>query len=103
MREPSELSVVYAREAEVVFVAGEIDAATASRFAEQLTQFPGYRVIVDVSEVTFIDSSGLNALIAAHRTMDHHHGVMSIRGAQPGFLRLLEITGLAQHIHVESP
>ncbi len=89
------------REAEFISLCGEIDAATAPRVAEQLTRLPESRVIVDMSRVTFVDSSGLNALVAASRRIDHHHGVLIIRGVPPHLLRLLEISGVEHLLNVE--
>ena len=56
-----------ARTAEGLFVHGEIDLATADRFEERASEAvmdaPGSSVLIDLSGVTFMDSSGMRALI----------------------------------------
>jgi anti-sigma B factor antagonist len=54
----------------VVRCVGEIDVATAPRMRDRIArlQVDGpARVVVDLSEVTFIDSLGLGALIGVHK------------------------------------
>src|SRR5437763_15174478 len=48
----------------LITVAGEIDLATALQLAEYLAQFTDGPVTVDLSAVRFLDSSGMNALLA---------------------------------------
>lgn len=54
----------------VVTVTGEVDIATApllrAELTTQLAQSPVV-LVVDLREVTFFDSSGIGALLAAHR------------------------------------
>ncbi len=55
----------------IVEVAGEVDMATAPQLAEAVegASDPCRRVVVDLSEVTFLDSSGLNALVTSRRSL----------------------------------
>jgi anti-sigma B factor antagonist len=60
-----------------------IDAASAIQFKERMreaTQAPSERVLLDMSQVAFLDSSGLGAVV----------GVMKMLGAD----RKLELVGL---------
>jgi anti-anti-sigma factor len=50
-------------------------------------------VVIDMSEVTFIDSGGLSALI---RIAALHDGPVRLVGVPDGTARLFEITGLDQ-------
>jgi anti-sigma B factor antagonist len=56
----------------VVVLAGELDLGTISRMEEPLAEQIGQRraVLVDLREVSFIDSSGIGALIRAFRSSD---------------------------------
>ena len=85
----------------LVRVGGEIDMADAPRLAETLASCAGDSVIVDLSGVTFLGSAGLNALVAAHKYVDHRGGRLVIRGSSPMIVRLMEITGLDQYLHLE--
>jgi anti-anti-sigma factor len=78
----------------LVSVAGEIDMATAPRFAEALVQFATGSVTVDLSSVTFIDASGVRALIAAQRHIERRQGRLVVRGVNPFTRRLFEMTDL---------
>lgn len=49
---------------------GEIDLATAGEVVRALASVDGQRVLVDMSGVTFCDSSGVAALIRAGRDRD---------------------------------
>ncbi|WP_308296850.1 STAS domain-containing protein [Streptomyces sp. ISL-44] len=50
-------------------------------------------MVVDVAELSFCDSSGLNVLITARHTTQKHGRHISLRGPRPQLLRLLELTG----------
>ncbi|MEV4709040.1 STAS domain-containing protein [Actinoplanes sp. NPDC049316] len=72
--------------------AGEIDQATAPLFADALAEaVPGRRrVEVDLSEVSFLDSSGINALVQ-HRKPGCALVVVNV---PPHIRRVFDITGL---------
>ncbi len=59
-------------EAAIVAVFGEIDMATAPELASAIESVGdgAGRVVVDLSEVTFLDSSGLNALVHCQRALE---------------------------------
>jgi anti-anti-sigma factor len=84
----------------LVSVAGEIDMATAPRLAETLVQFAIGSVTVDLSGVTFIDASGLRALIAAQRHIERREGRLTLRGVKPFTRRLFEMTDLDRLVSV---
>ncbi len=78
----------------LVSVTGAIDMATAPTLAETLVQFPDGSVTVDLAEVTFIDASGLRALIAAQRHIGRRQGRLFVRSVNPSTRKLFETTGL---------
>jgi anti-anti-sigma factor len=76
---------------------GEVDvqSAEAIRGAASLTldhAFAGLRL--DLAEVTFMDSQGLNALIGAHRTLERDGATLRLANVPAPLQRLLELTGL---------
>ncbi|MFF5808687.1 STAS domain-containing protein [Streptomyces sp. NBC_01565] len=52
-----------------------------------------HEIVADLSQMSFCDSAGLNALIRAHHTAAEYGKHMSLRAPRPQFLRLLELTG----------
>jgi len=78
----------------LVTIAGEVDMATAPTLAETLVQFANGSVTVDLGDVTFIDSSGLSALLAAERHIRRRQGRLFVQGVNPITRKLFELTGL---------
>jgi anti-sigma B factor antagonist len=80
----------------VVTPAGEIDVATAPRLKSSLVGLldEGYiRFVADLSEVRYLDSTGLGVLIAFSRRLTDEGQIVLARAPDP-VLRLLEVTGL---------
>lgn len=84
----------------VLTVHGEIDHDVKDVLSEALLSFDGAtpRTVVDLSGVTFMDSSGINVFVAAHKSMSDAQGWLRMAGAQASVLRLLEIVGLDEVI-----
>ncbi|MFF3736772.1 STAS domain-containing protein [Streptomyces sp. NPDC002566] len=84
----------------VLTVRGEIDHDVKDVLSGALLSFDGAtpRTVVDLSGVTFMDSSGINAFVAAHQSMSDAEGWLRMAGAQASVLRLLELVGLDQVI-----
>ena len=89
-------------EGDVVTVSGEIDAHTAPDLAEHLGNFDGSADrIVDLSGVDFMDSSGLRVLIDAHQRAEAAGSKLVLRSPGRAVSRIIEVSGLDQHLHVE--
>jgi anti-sigma B factor antagonist len=81
----------------VVTLTGEVDIHTAPRFKECLLGAidDGARnLVVDLSEVTFIDSMALGALIGGVRRVHDLDGSITVVVATQPVERILSITGL---------
>jgi anti-sigma B factor antagonist len=86
----------------VVRVRGEIDVYSAPRLRAVLAGLPApacYRVAVELSQVTFMDSSGLGALVGAVKRTRSGRGALCLVGAPDHILRTLRITGLNRVMH----
>jgi anti-sigma B factor antagonist len=59
-------------------------------------------VRIDAGGLQFIDSSGLRVLVDAHRRLGGEAEVLVLAQVSPTFRRLLEVTGLDEHVTVES-
>lgn len=80
----------------VVAVAGEIDQETCGSLREALDLPDGVapHVVIDLRQVTFMDSSGINILIAVHRTLADADGWLRLAGAAPPVLRIIQLVGI---------
>ena len=82
----------------VVTLAGEVDLYTAPKFQEALLQGiaeGARRVIVDLSAVTFLDSTALGVLIRGAKELGPDGGALHLVSGPGSVRRILEITGLA--------
>ena len=73
---------------------GELDLSSCEDVAAQLVGPPGSVVIVDLSELTFMDSSGLGAIHTARRRMMEQGGHLFVSRPCSNVQKVLEITGL---------
>jgi anti-sigma B factor antagonist len=63
-----------------------LSAANARAFRNEVRAAlqPGLRTIaIDLSEISFLDSSGLAALLALQKTASRHHGPVTVRLLNP--------------------
>ncbi len=82
-------------------VRGEIDAHTAPLLGAAMVELPEGEVTVDVSEVSFMDSSGLRVLIDAATRAREGGGDLIIAHPTPGIARLIEISGLGGQLRLD--
>lgn len=86
-------------------VAGELDISTAPQLRLEIdaamTTPPG-DLILDLSEVTFLDSSGLAVLFSAARRLARHDARVTVRGLQAQCLRTVQLVGLADVLDLEA-
>ncbi|MER6434366.1 STAS domain-containing protein [Streptomyces sp900105245] len=80
-----------------VGVFGELDVFTGPELrtvvSECLDQRPAH-LVLDVSGVSFCDSSGLAALLEAHSSALQAGATFTLDGVRPALLHVLRITGL---------
>lgn len=74
---------------------GELDATTAPVLREALAaEGDGGHLAIDLSAVSFVDSSGLQSIAAAHRDLQAADRDLRIVGASGAVRRIFEVTGL---------
>ena len=83
-----------------IVLAGEIDSYTAPELAELFKKHPDIDV-VDLRDVSFIDSSGLRVLVEIHQQRAESERSLVLRSPSAAVQRLLEISGVAGHLSVE--
>ena len=86
----------------IIAVAGELDLLTADELTEALAAEVARQalVVVDLTAVSFLSSSGLAALALAHRAAVEADHVLRIVAGNRVTLRPIQITGLADEIGV---
>lgn len=87
----------------VLEVVGEIDLSTApqlERRVDDVIEQGSHRLILDLTGVVFMDSTGLRALIAAQKSIAEHTGRLAIAAADGPVTRLLSITGVQSELIV---
>lgn len=89
----------------VVALRGEHDIATADRLAERFDEIfaEGTKIVVDLSEADFIDSSTVRVILKAYRYAEATHGdkvVLVVPPANATLQRLLEVSGLGRILPV---
>lgn len=83
------------QETAVLRPAGRLDLQSAQAFRELVAEVVADgrpRVVVDLAEVAFVDSSGLGALIAALKTCRQAGGDLRIAAVPPQVGTVLELT-----------
>ncbi len=81
----------------VLEVCGEVDVATAPRLREQLLTLVNqerHHIVVDLTPVDFIDSTGLGVLIGALKRVRMHGGDLQLVCPDPRVGKVFQITGL---------
>jgi len=80
---------------------GELDAYTVGTFREALARLAGHKqVLIDLSEVPFMDSAGLGALIGGIRRAREAEGAVAVACSRPALTRLLHTTGFDRIVPV---
>ncbi len=83
--------------ATVLVLAGELDHHTSPHLARALdaTPFgPGTPVVIDMSELTFCDSTGITVLVSAYRRGHESNSRVTLTGVDADLMHLLRIVGL---------
>jgi anti-sigma B factor antagonist len=88
----------------VIHVKGEIHVATAKEFAQRLDDAIAHeasQIVLDLTEVEFIDSTGLTVLLNGLRSITLRGGRLALAISNPTVLRLFEITRLDTTFDIE--
>lgn len=83
---------------------GEVDLATAGDLeaeVERLVATGTTQIVLDLRNVTFCDSVGLNVLVRARHRCESHGGWMRITHPRGEVAQVLHISGLLDHLAAE--
>jgi anti-anti-sigma factor len=99
---PGELRIesLPGEDAVIVMLRGELDLASAGALERALhaAEAGPERLVVDLSGLTFIDSTGIHVLLQAQQRAD---GRLSLRRGPDEVHRVLELTGVADYFVFE--
>lgn len=82
----------------LITVAGELDVYTAPNLSEvisELVQEGVYHLVIDLTGVEFLDSTGLGVMVAGLKKVRAHDGSLRLVCNQDRLLKTFRITGLS--------
>ena len=84
--------------AAVLCIGGEADVVTAPQIRDALFAMAGRTdsVIVDLSSLSFIDSTALGVLVVARKRFTEEGGELRLAALQPHVRKVFDITGLSE-------
>ena len=87
----------------IVALSGDLDIASVADFSAKLAavtaESPGH-VVLDLSELRFIDSSGLNALVVGAREIERRGGSMVVAAPSTYVVRVFDLVRLDESVEV---
>ena len=85
----------------VLYLSGEFDLTGTALFDEAASRLlPADRLIVDLTELEFMDSSGLRSLMNLDLRIRAERARLTLRGPQPQVLRLLRMCGFDERLEI---
>src|SRR6266566_2064843 len=81
----------------VVHVGGEVDLDTCPQLRGALAELVdqgSYHLVVDLEQVSFLDSSGIGVLMGVQRRLREHGGSLRLAAPAARLRRVLELTGV---------
>ena len=81
----------------LITASGELDYHTGPQLRASLDEAPlgaGAALILDLSGITYCDSTGVSVLVHAYRRAEDAGATLALAGAAPDIFRLLTFTGL---------
>ena len=85
----------------VLKLSGELDVASSAALEQSVDEGLDYdRLVIDLSELEFIDSTGLSVLVAAHQQAVADGREFCVVQGPAQVQRLLALTGLEQRLTV---
>jgi anti-anti-sigma factor len=103
--EPESFRCDVAREGEVVRItlAGELDLASSAEVEPVLRQTGPEPRLLDLRELTFMDSSGLRLILSAHTAARREGRSLAIVPGPPAVQRVFQICGVADELRFVAP
>lgn len=87
----------------MIAVAGELDLASGPELEAELEQIAGPHtrlLVIDLSGLEFMDSTGLSIIVRAHQRLGGEGCELGLVRGSPQVQRLLDLTGVAERLRV---
>lgn len=92
------------REPVTVVIGGELDHCSAPQIRRQLDDLlmdeRVVHVVLDLENLTFMDSSGIGVLLGRLRVLNARGGSLSVKGMRPSVEKLFRLSGLDRVIGI---
>jgi anti-sigma B factor antagonist len=98
-----EMQIKNEENATVIELVGDLDFHTARRLREKLVELHAQgsnEVVLDMTLLEFIDSSGLSVLVAGLKRLRNSNGNLRLRAVPDQTKRVLEVSGLSRVLSV---
>ncbi|MCL6561648.1 MAG: anti-sigma factor antagonist [Firmicutes bacterium] len=101
------MTIVHAVFSERLLVAikGELDLKVAGELRKTLDQlidrYPDRDVTLDLSEVPFVDSSGLGVILGRYKRLSAAGRALQLTGVRPPVRAVLDLAGISQLLSVQ--
>lgn len=103
----TDFALSFARDdgAVVVGIVGELDCSTAAILEERLDDLLSAQgnltIVLDLAEMTFVDSSGLSVFVTAFRHLRERGGTLCLRRPTASTMKVFAITGLDRVLDID--
>ena len=88
-----------------VSISGELDHHTLRDISRELRKvidmYLPKKLIIDMKEVSFMDSSGIALIIGAVKRMQELSGTVTLRDVPPAPMKIFMMAGINRYIHTE--
>ncbi len=82
----------------IIRLGGELDVKTAPEFRETteaaIDRHAPNHLVLNLGEVSFVDSTGLGAILGRYRRLQQSAGRMSLVAPAPNVRRVMELSGI---------
>ena len=99
-----DIKVESREEVVVLFLRGEIDSVFSQKLRDQiklLAEGSKYKIIIDMTDLTYLDSSALGAIIAGLKVLDRYGGGMKISGVNTFIEDVFKITRFGEVVDIQ--
>ncbi len=83
-----------------VKIKGEIDLNNSKTLKKEIQKIDSNNIVLDFSEVSYLDSSGIGVLISIHKDLQSKSGSLEIINLDKKMKELFDMVGLSKLMHI---